>query len=74
MKKIMFFLECTRAYALPMSVIAWVVAFAFGISNKGNILYGIIALAGIICAHLGANLFDDVIDYKKYLKSQKRQV
>ena len=73
MKKIMFFLECTRAYALPMSVTAWVVAFAFGISNKGNILYGIIALAGIICAHLGANLFDDVIDYKKYLKSQKEE-
>ena len=73
MDKLRLFFEYTRAYALPMSVTAWAVAFAFGISNKGNILYGIVALFGIICAHLGANLFDDIIDYKKYLKSQKKE-
>ena len=66
MDKLRLFFEYTRAYALPMSVTAWAVAFAFGISNNGNILYGIVALFGIICAHLGANLFDDIIDYKKY--------
>lgn len=69
MKKLMFLLDCTRAYALPMSITAWAVAFAFGISNNGNLLYGLAVLIGIVCAHLGANLFDDIIDYKKYLKS-----
>lgn len=73
MKKILFFLDCTRAYALPMSIMAWAIAFAFGISQKGHILYGIIALLGIVSAHLGANLFDDIIDYKKFLKTQKEE-
>ena len=73
MKQLLIFLECTRAYALPMSVTAWAVAFACGVSNNGNILYGVAALFGIICAHLGANLFDDIIDYKKYLNSQKEE-
>lgn len=71
MNKLAFWLDCTRAYSLPMSVTAWAIAFAFGFFNKGNILFGLLALFGIICAHLGANLFDDVMDYKNYLKSQK---
>src|SRR5574344_154361 len=71
MKKLVFWLNCTRAYALPMSIMAWAIPFSFGIAQKGNIFYGITALLGIICAHLGANLFDDVIDYKNYLKNKK---
>lgn len=71
MKKLIFWLDCTRAYSLPMSVTAWAIPFAFAIAAKGNILYGIIALLGIICVHLGANLFDDILDYKNYLKQQK---
>lgn len=58
------FMMITRAYALPMSVFSWLAAFAFGISQKGNILYGLIALFGICFAHLGANMLDDYIDYK----------
>ena len=73
MKNLLFWLDCTRAYALPMSVTAWAIAFGAGISAGGNVLYGIIALIGIICAHLGANLFDDVIDYRNYLKNTKNQ-
>lgn len=72
MKKLMFFLQCTRAYALPMSVMAWLIPFSMGVLNKGNILYGLVALLGICCVHLGANLFDDVIDYKKYLKDTEK--
>lgn len=71
MKQLSLFLECTRAYALPMSLTAWAVAFSSGVSNKGNVLYGIIALVGVVCAHLGANLFDDIMDYKKYLNLKK---
>ncbi len=71
MKNISFWLNCTRAYALPMSITAWVIPFALGVFNKGNILYGILALIGIICVHLGANLFDDVIDYRNFVKNEK---
>ena len=71
MKNLLFWLDCTRAYALPMSVTAWVIAFSAGIAAHGNIIYGVIALIGIICVHLGGNLFDDVMDYKNYLRKQK---
>ncbi len=72
MNKLLFWMDCTRAYALPMSITAWAIAFSAGIAAKGSIIYGIIALLGIICVHLGGNLFDDIIDYKNYLKKQKK--
>lgn len=71
MKKLLFWLQCTRAYALPMSITAWIIPFSLGYFNHGKILYGFLALAGIIFAHLGANLFDDIIDYKSFLKNKK---
>lgn len=65
----------TRAYALPMSVFSWFVAYAYSIIDNGNSTYGLIALAGICLAHLGANMFDDFVDYhlltKKYDKDNK---
>lgn len=73
MKNLMFWLDCTRAYSLPMSITAWSIPFAFGLTNNGNILYGLLALVGIICVHLGANLFDDILDYKHFLKKQKNK-
>ena len=66
-----------RAYALPTSIFSWLVAFNFGVINGGNILYGIIALVGICFAHLGANVFDDYIDYiflKKGIDENGKQV
>lgn len=66
-----FWIECLRVYSLPMSIMAWSIPFAYGYFHNGNLWYGIIALLGIVCAHLGANLFDDIIDYKKYLKNKK---
>ena len=71
MENLKFFLEYTRAYSLPMSVMAWVIAFSYAIFNGGNILYGILAFWGIACAHLGANLFDDIVDYKKYVENKE---
>ncbi|MBS4759943.1 MAG: prenyltransferase [Clostridium sp.] len=73
MEKLLFWLNCTRAYSLPMSVMAWLIPFTLGYFNNGKILYGFLALLGIICAHLGANLFDDIIDYKNYLKNKKSE-
>lgn len=71
MENLKFFLEYTRAYSLPMSIMAWVIAFSYAIFNGGNILYGILALLGVVCAHLGANLFDDIVDYKKYVENKE---
>ena len=57
-----------RVYSLPISVFSWFVAFCYGISCNGNIKYGILALFGICLAHLGANAFDDYIDYNNLKK------
>lgn len=69
-----FWWNCSRAFALPVTVMSWLVVFIYTF-DKGNILYGIIALIGIIFAHLATNILDDYNDYKilckdeKYLKS-----
>ena len=71
MNNIIFWLNCARAYSLPMSTTAWLIPFVYGITHNGNMLYGMIALIGIYAAHLGGNLFDDYLDYKRYLKNEK---
>ncbi|MGN1125287.1 MAG: prenyltransferase [Candidatus Gastranaerophilaceae bacterium] len=67
-KKILFWLENSRIFTLPMSIFSWLVAFTFGVTNNGNIFYGILALIGICCCQLATNLFDDYIDFKKLTK------
>lgn len=71
MEKLLFWLNCTRAYSLPMSIMAWLIPFSLGCFDKGNIVYGLFCFVAIICLHLGANLFDDIIDFKNYEKKQK---
>ena len=68
LSKFKFWLECSRWYTLPMSFFAWLVIFVYSFKNGGNFLYGIIALLGILSAHLATNLFDDYCDYKILLK------
>ncbi|MCR5265402.1 MAG: prenyltransferase [Cyanobacteria bacterium RUI128] len=63
--KIRFWLECSRWYALPMTIFSWLIVFCYGMKNNGNLWYGIIALFGICFAHLATNLFDDFCDYHK---------
>ena len=64
-----FWWNCSRAYALPVTVMAWLTAFIFSID--GNIFNGILALIGIIFLHLATNLFDDYFDYKILSKDEK---
>lgn len=68
MKSFDLFVRATRAYSLPMSVMAWLIPFTFGAMNNGNIFHGVLAFFGVIFAHLGANMFDDFIDYKRHLR------
>lgn len=66
--RIWFWLENSRIFTVPMSVFSWLVVFVLGLSNNGNIFYGILALVGICCGQLATNLFDDYVDYKKLVK------
>ena len=61
----------TRAYSLPVSLLSWFVAFAYALKPTGNLVYGLIALMGVCFAHLGVNVFDDLIDYMVLPKVQR---
>lgn len=73
------FIELTRAYSLPTSAAPWFTAASMAAvsahfySDIKIKLFGILlTFIGIICVHLGANLFDDFIDIKKELKKGKK--
>lgn len=57
-----WFYEVSRGYTLPMSLLPCAIAVLLGYKLGGNLLFGIIASVGVICAHLGTNVFDDFID------------
>lgn len=57
-------LIAVRAYSLTISVTSWGVAFLYSLLHKGNAIYGIIALIGILFLHMATNLFDDIVDYE----------
>ena len=68
-EKIMFWLNASRLFSLPMTIAAWFVIFTYSLCfHEGNILNGYLALTGISFAHLAANLADDYFDYKAMLK------
>lgn len=71
MNKIIFWLNCSRAFALPITIMSWLVIFVYCITQGGNILNGILALVGISLAHLAGNLADDYIDYGILSKDEK---
>lgn len=55
-----------RPQALPQSVIPAVVAIciAFACGERCNWICAVVALVGIICAHLSIDLLDDYFDYR----------
>ncbi len=77
-ERFLFWVDCSRAFALPMTVMSWLVVFLWGIKQNGSILNGVLALVGIVFAHLATNLIDDYCDYKilckdeKYIKSAQK--
>lgn len=70
--KIYFWLKNSRLFSIPMSILSWLVIFVFALKQGGNILNGIIALIGIVFAHLATNLFDDYVDYKVLPEKSQR--
>ena len=62
--QIINWLECVRAFSIPITVMSWAVVFTYGLKMGGNIWLGLLALIGIQLAHLATNLIDDYLDYK----------
>jgi len=62
---IWFWLKAARVHTLPMSFMSWLVVFCVALKHGGNVFYGILALIGVMSAHLGVNLIDDYFDFKR---------
>ena len=63
-------LTVRRFYSIPISILSWTIPFIYSLLSGGNIYYGLLALLGIVFIQMGANSFDDVIDYIK----EKREI
>lgn len=63
---IRFWINNARHIALPQSAMPAIVAFLFCIGQPGFCWWvGLIAIVGIMTAHLGMNLADDYFDYSR---------
>lgn len=72
LKKIWYFFSVvSRGYSLPTSLTSFLVGFSYCFKISNNPKLGLIAGFGVICAHLGTNLFDDVIDIIFKVPKQK---
>ena len=66
MNTILFWYRNSRPTALPQSVIPSVLAFCIACSTANFSWWlGVLAVLGVMFAHLGLNLFDDYFDYRK---------
>lgn len=64
MKKIVYWLRNARIVALPQSILPSAVAFCLATNCDGfSVWLGIVAIFGVMAAHLAVNLFDDYFDY-----------
>ncbi|MGI6680807.1 MAG: hypothetical protein ACOX3T_04915 [Bdellovibrionota bacterium] len=70
LSKIKFWFRAARGYSLPMSALSFLVVFVWCLKLKGNAIYGLFSLIGIVFSHLGTNLFDDFIDFKNNISKQ----
>ena len=65
MKKIIYWIQNARAYALPQSVLPALVAVFMAAGNENfSIGLSIVAVLGVMVAHLSVNLFDDYFDFQ----------
>lgn len=74
LKKIKFWLENARYHALGQSLWAGLVAIVMGIGYpQFNLKYAIVALVGVLMAHLSVNLLDDYFDFKSGSVEKRNQ-
>lgn len=66
MSVIVSWIKNARSVALPQSALPALVAIFFGAkSDSFSLTLSVVALLGVMSAHLGANLWDDYFDLKK---------
>jgi len=65
MNIIRFWFDNSRPHALPQSLFPSILAVCMAsVSGNFSLYLGILAILGVMFAHLGINLFDDYFDYK----------
>ncbi|MCR4964197.1 MAG: prenyltransferase [Bacteroidales bacterium] len=65
MKKLLYWIQNARAYALPQSVLPAIVALCLPIGDTDySLLLGLLAVLIVAIAHLSMNLFDDYFDFQ----------
>lgn len=65
MKKLLYWIQNARAYALPQSVLPAIVALLLPVGEEGYSLpLGLLAILIVAIAHLSMNLFDDYFDFQ----------
>lgn len=72
-KKIGDWLECVRAFSIPITMMAWAIIFVYSWCHGGNPWLGLLCGLGIQLAHLATNLIDDYLDYKIISSNEKFQ-
>lgn len=70
LENIRFWLDCTRAYSLPITILNGIVAYLFALKHNGNPWLGLFAIIGSCLVHLATNLIDDYLDYKILIKNE----
>lgn len=74
MKKILYWIQNARAYALPQSVLpALVAVFMAAGHDDFSIGLSVVAVFGVMLAHLSVNLFDDYFDYQFHSEEAREQ-
>lgn len=68
LERITTFMECSRVFSLPMTIMSWLVIFTYASLVAGHTRYGLLALIGVCFAHLATNVLDDYFDYKSLIK------
>lgn len=68
-------LRNARSVSLAQSVLPAVLAVVLALGSPGfNILYSLLAVFGVACAHLAMNLADDYFDFKADMLSDRDKV
>ena len=74
MSKLIYWIQNARAYALPQSVLPALVAVFMAVGNQNfSIGLSIVAVLGVMLAHLSVNLFDDYFDYPFHSEDVREQ-
>lgn len=74
MKKLLYWIQNARAYALPQSVLPSLVAvFMAAGSEDFSVGLSVVAVVGVMLAHLSVNLFDDYFDYPFHSEEVREQ-